>query len=1088
MSLPKQTTATDVPSPAEEGGTVPQSSTTTPAMTANITRNTRNTGSNEKDKAAASEASTTASSTTSAQPAPTPTPSPVPPSSSSSTKKPGPKVDQYPHHVIFVVHGMGRQLEEFGNYERNVGYLVENTKTVLQSQFHDLKTDVHIIPIEWHAKLHSMVDQRMSLTSLRTVPKVRLVMNDYFADILYYFNNYYGAEIVRMIVEELNEAYLTFIAKHPDFNGKVAVYALSLGGVAMFDILTCMDDDDPEDPNDAAAVTTAEAATAKDATTSADKASKDTKQVEPVTTETKSAESPTRKRIRKQDQPKYRSVVPKLKFRPDFLFTVGSPVGAVMVMRNLDWETFHPPEDIIHHNLFHPFDPLAYRIEPLIDPIFAAIPAVTLTSTGNSQRFPISLPSLASLPGMIPGTISSFLENKVPNLPIPSIPTAVQSTLSQMTQSLKAGRWLVGGGGGGGGVESGSEASTPAGGGIGQGITTDAGSSANDSGNETPGEDTAPGKSQKKTSLLSERTDADASATEAIAAATAATYLDQRDRGPSSSTANPTSGAVGLSTLIDGGINTTTGSPSVVTGTARRPSLGPRRISSRVENETVEEKGATESFRIALPTQEEADEQPPSTTQAQASGSGLEEVPPPLHMEYYLGMEKGPSTTEREQGEGAKSRVVQEEMVRSVPSSPILDTHANHKHFPSLDAITTANAGAKEAENKGLDDIHAAHEIAEASKLDGGIKSKKATIADDTDGSDHKDKDKDKDSNDRKEKKPDEGEPVKVDDIGSGRGPLHVGGRETKVPYRIDHVLQETRVDQYTNEYLLGMRSHFRYWGNRDIAYHILKNILQQEGSLEGEVLNLNPEMPRPVSAPKNAKEAAKAKAKANAASYHADQQQQQQHRKSFSFSSFNPFSALDQSDGEDSSLGGSANSRGGGDGGSGYYKSGSRDGGSGYGSGGWYAVEEELYGYRYSDLDVSSAANVGFSNNTLFQNSPFSKSTSSLSSAGGGSGRGKGAGAGYKAPSSIYPPGDSSAIQHQQQREQDKRKSSGAGQGLSHTHPQHQQHQHNQQQQQQQEEGSRPSVSEEDIFVPNLTRPPRLHHRSSRLDDKRGR
>lgn len=48
---------------------------------------------------------------------------------------------------------------------------MENTNTVLQSQFHDLKTDVHIIPIEWHAKLHSMVDPRMSLASLRTVPK-----------------------------------------------------------------------------------------------------------------------------------------------------------------------------------------------------------------------------------------------------------------------------------------------------------------------------------------------------------------------------------------------------------------------------------------------------------------------------------------------------------------------------------------------------------------------------------------------------------------------------------------------------------------------------------------------------------------------------------------------------------------------------------------------------------------------------------------------------------------------------------------------------------------------------------------------------
>ncbi|KAF9919663.1 hypothetical protein BGZ65_011922, partial [Modicella reniformis] len=77
----------------------------------------------------------------------------------------------YPHHVIFVVHGMGRQLEEHGAYERNVAYLVENTKTVLQSTYHDLKTDVHIIPTEWHAKLHTLVDDRMSLTALKTVPK-----------------------------------------------------------------------------------------------------------------------------------------------------------------------------------------------------------------------------------------------------------------------------------------------------------------------------------------------------------------------------------------------------------------------------------------------------------------------------------------------------------------------------------------------------------------------------------------------------------------------------------------------------------------------------------------------------------------------------------------------------------------------------------------------------------------------------------------------------------------------------------------------------------------------------------------------------
>ncbi|KAG0371709.1 hypothetical protein BGX24_001297 [Mortierella sp. AD032] len=1020
MSSPAQTTATDAPVVASDAAT--QSSIPTLASTtANPSSTEDRTTLTDKDTTASSDGPTTTANTNASTGAP-----PEPPSSSStplptsSSKKPCAKADQYPHHVIFVVHGMGRQLEEFGNYERNVGYLVENTKTVLQSQFHDLKTDVHIIPVEWHAKLHSMVDQRMSLTSLRTVPKVRLVMNDYFADILYYFNNHYGAEIVRMIVEELNEAYSTFIAKHPDFNGKIAVYALSLGGVAMFDILTCMDDDDPEDLHD----------------TTTEKETNDGNKVEPVATTSSTstqpaAKAPARKRIRKQDQPKYRSVVPKLKFRPDFLFTVGSPVGAVMVMRNLDWDTFHPPDDIIHHNLFHPFDPLAYRVEPLIDPIFAAIPAVTLTSTGNSQLFPISLPSLASLPS-IPGSISTFLENK--GLPIPSIQTAVQSTLSQMTQSLKAGRCP-------------SEDLTPA---------------------KTQDFNAHQKQQQHRKSLLSHRKDADVSVTEAIAAATAATYLDQRDRGPTPSPSTASrSASAGLSSLIDGGISTTTGSPNVVTGPARRPSLGPRRVSSRVEDESAEEKAASGVFRSTLTTPAETDEpqqHPPSTTQASAPEFG--EGPPPLHMEYFLGMERGPSAIEKEQCEGAQSRVVQEDMVRSIPSSPVLDTHAGHSHLPSLDAAVVA-------EEKGLDDIHAAHEEKEAANLVGGgkkdIPGKKVTIEEVTEGTHPKEK---SDKN--------EGDTVKVDDIGSGRGPLHVGGRETKVPYRIDHVLQEAKMDQYTNEYLLGMRSHFRYWGNRDIAYHILKNILQQEGSLEGNVVDLKPDMPKPVLAPKNAKEAAEAKAKAHGASYHRNQDtdQQQQHRKSFSFSSFNPFSGVEQSDGEDSgaaSMGSSAY----------YRRSGNSGGGYSAGGSGWYGDEEELYGYRYSDLDMSSAANVGFSSNTLFQNSPFSKSTSTFP----GSVSGAAAGGGHRAPSSI---GSSSTVTHQQQ--QDRRRSSGAlsisGYGhSSQTRPHHPPHDAmSAEARRLQEEGSPPSVYEDDIFVPSLTRPPRLHHRSSRLDDKRGR
>jgi hypothetical protein len=141
-------------------------------------------------------------------------------------------------------------------------------------------------------------------------------MNDYMADILYYFNPHFGSQIVQMIVDELNEAYDTFMEKHPDFNGKISVYALSLGGVAMFDILTCQDDDD-EPEKDCATQSSSSKQGGATATQTA--GTEDQEEVQ---------EHPAKKaRVRKQDQPKFRAVIPKLKFRPEYLFTVGSPVG-----------------------------------------------------------------------------------------------------------------------------------------------------------------------------------------------------------------------------------------------------------------------------------------------------------------------------------------------------------------------------------------------------------------------------------------------------------------------------------------------------------------------------------------------------------------------------------------------------------------------------------------------------------------------------------------------------------------------------------------------------------------------------------------
>ncbi|CAO3570268.1 unnamed protein product [Mortierella alpina] len=950
--------------------------------------------------------------------------------------------------------------------DKSLAYLVENTKTVLQSQFHELDTDVHIIPIEWHAKLHSMVDQRMSLASLRTVPKVRLVMNDYFADILYYFNNHYGAEIVRMIVDELNDAYSTFTAKHPGFNGKISVYALSLGGVAMYDILTCMDDDDSEE---------SPAADGRSVDRGKDRDS------EQKDAEVDGTATLKKTRIRKQDQPKFRTVVPKLKFRPNFLFTVGSPVGAVMVMRNLDWETFHPPDDIIHHNLFHPFDPLAYRIEPLIDSIFAAIPAVTLTSTGNSQLFPISLPSLPSLPSMpslplpsmpsmpsmssIPGSISSFWESKAK----PAIPTL--STLSQKAQSFTPRRWKSAGGAGGEGSAGNrdGEASTPAADDRGQteptptdeGTAKESRTDSRENGEErvtdmTPTHGTPAyreretlGSKNQLSDPVDDRDDTPASVSEALAAATAATYIDQGSSWAASSETY----------AVDKKINTTTGSTSVVAGSPRRPAIGPRRVSSRVDDDASDD--------------DEQDSDDPNTSTTMASQhQGVEDLPP-LRMEYYLGLDSGPTPEEKARGLGAKSDVVQEDMIRSVPTSSRSDAHAEHTPTLSLDQTSVAGTEKKPPKDEGLEDMQRSHKEQEQAKLHervcedrGSEKPAKKVII--TEEEEEKGKhDPTPDDPCLSEAKTDKDEEPQVD---AKSYPVHVGGRATKVPYRIDHVLQETKVDQYTNEYLLGMRSHFRYWGNRDIAYHILRTMLRpksgQDEDSEGGFLDLKPEMPAQVTASRNAKVAAEAKAKAAAAAYRRASQDLNpgNHPRPSAFS-FLYSSSTTSSETRPSTR--HAPSYGDGD------------------------EEEQLFGYRYSDLDMNSAANVSFSGQTLYQSSPFA-SSSNINTAGVDSKS--------SSSSSVADGSDFSADAAQQGHYGSRNEGGGVGHRLykeqqqqhrrSHQHGRGQEHKRSESTQFKESSRSPPTARlssfDEGMVVPELARPPKLHHRSSRVEERR--
>ncbi|RHY26191.1 hypothetical protein DYB32_009141 [Aphanomyces invadans] len=69
-------------------------------------------------------------------------------------------------------------------------------------------------------------------TSLRQFNK------DTFMDILYYLSPGYGQIVVNSVTDQLNTKYKVFMDEHPGWNGQISIFAHSLGTVITYDILT----------------------------------------------------------------------------------------------------------------------------------------------------------------------------------------------------------------------------------------------------------------------------------------------------------------------------------------------------------------------------------------------------------------------------------------------------------------------------------------------------------------------------------------------------------------------------------------------------------------------------------------------------------------------------------------------------------------------------------------------------------------------------------------------------------------------------------------------------------------------------------
>lgn len=289
-------------------------------------------------------------------------------------------------HLVFVVHGIGQKMET-GSIIKSCRELRDKCVVIKNKMFPQLDTDnkrAEFLPVEWRSSLTLDGDTVDSITPNKMLG-FRSILNSSAMDILYYTSPLYRSEITQSLQTQINRLFDLFCSKNPYFipnGGKVSIVAHSLGAVITYDILTSWNpitqydqlvtkviDDETEQAKDSAELLN-ELNDAKERVCELES-------------------------LLKGVHDKQASGKSTLKFHVENMFCVGSPLAVFLALRGV-----RPvPKGTIDHilspsvcqrlfNLYHPYDPIAYRIEPLILKHYSTIMPLPIHKYDTTNKLP----------------------------------------------------------------------------------------------------------------------------------------------------------------------------------------------------------------------------------------------------------------------------------------------------------------------------------------------------------------------------------------------------------------------------------------------------------------------------------------------------------------------------------------------------------------------------------------------------------------------------------------------------------------------------------------------------------------------------
>uniref|UniRef100_A0A8D3C7W3 DDHD domain containing 1a n=1 Tax=Scophthalmus maximus TaxID=52904 RepID=A0A8D3C7W3_SCOMX len=288
-------------------------------------------------------------------------------------------------HIVFVVHGIGQKMDQ-GRIIKNTGMLREGVRKMEEKHFAENNEEhVEFLPVEWRSKLALDGDTVDSITPDK-VRGLRDLLNSSAMDIMYYNSPLYRDEITKGLTQELNRLYSLFCSRNPEFEergGKVSIVSHSLGCVITYDIMTgwdpvrfCLQEHHAVEEE------------------------LDLRWMSYEERHVLDQLRLTRNRLRELEnqfltlEASKPSAPPALKFKVENFFCMGSPLAVFLALRGIRPGTSCHQDHILPtsicsrlFNVFHPTDPVAYRLEPLLLKHYSNVSPVQIHCATNPASY-----------------------------------------------------------------------------------------------------------------------------------------------------------------------------------------------------------------------------------------------------------------------------------------------------------------------------------------------------------------------------------------------------------------------------------------------------------------------------------------------------------------------------------------------------------------------------------------------------------------------------------------------------------------------------------------------------------------------------